>query len=66
MNASASIYVGDEDAVVGEVEVEFPGGNIGIHLRGYDGQIVASAFLSPFNVGVLVGQLSVTQDEVVA
>jgi hypothetical protein len=63
INPEAEIYVGDEDGVPGEVQVERPGGDVGVHFR-VNGDIVASAFFSPFELGILVGQL--TADEVTA
>lgn len=57
MNAEAQVYLGDENAVVGDVMVERPGYDVGVHFQ-IDGKVVASAFLNPFQLGVLVGQLS--------
>lgn len=62
---SPLIYIGDEDGVDGEVIVERPSGNVGVHFA-IEGKIVASAFLDPYHLGVLVGQLSASAPEGVA
>lgn len=56
--SAAEIYVGDNDSVLGEIDIETADGDtVLIHFR-VRGEVVASAAITDrFGVGVLVGQL---------